>query len=552
MRVRVGAVDEKSRGLRVPARVGVFLLSVALVAAIALGAAPSRASATTSTGSNLPYDRGTLGGSSTYITASSSASTLAAAIVADPSTLTGATFVDRPNGGNPTATANTGFGSRIVVLAGTNMAVLSTGDATDANTVQTQSSGGDFGTPSVADNSPDTVVRGGHDVTVLQLNVVVPAYADCLGLDVNYLSSDAPVVSVGSVIDDDYIDGFIAELDPATPWSIAGQQPAASGQYSASQAAPADFAVTSQDDFLDANLMLAPGQGYADAQNIFYANGTPYSAGTGWLGAFRPVTPGTHVVDLSIFDRGDQHVDSTVLLDGLSFFHASPGSPAGADCLTGLEGLPAATAPQVVLTTPKAGGTVAQKPSFSGMFGTNYQDLPKVTLDVYKGEQATGTPIETLAAIDGSGTWSATSPRSLALGTYTAVAHQSNLSGQLGSSETHTFHVERGTKTTITCAPHSVPAGTASKCVVTVVDIASGHASTPAGKVTFSANAPGRFSDAGMCVLAAGKCNVKFTPSSVGSRTDTITATYLGKSPHAGSSGLYDVHVASSLRQRDR
>lgn len=98
---------------------------------------------------------------------------------------------------------------------------------------------------------------------------------------------------------------------------------------------------------------------------------------TGWLAAFTPVTPGSHIVNLSIFDRSDQLDDSTVLFNGLSFFTAASSSYAGGTCLVGLEPWHAdTTTPAVTLQTPAAGSGTSAKPSFGGSFATDYEDLP--------------------------------------------------------------------------------------------------------------------------------------------------------------------------------
>src|SRR5207245_2356343 len=98
----------------------------------------------------------------------------------------GATFVARPTSGKPTATA-TAVGN-VGPVDGTTFAVLSTGDATLADTDHTQSDTADN-----VDGGSD--VRGAHDVTILHLDLQVPADANCAAIAFDYLSDEAPPVS---------------------------------------------------------------------------------------------------------------------------------------------------------------------------------------------------------------------------------------------------------------------------------------------------------------------------------------------------------------------
>ena len=95
------------------------------------------------------------------------------------------------------------------------------------------------------------------------------------------------------------------------------------------------------------------------------------------------------------------------------------------------------------------------------------------------------------------------------------------------------------TSTAVVCAPGLVQAGTASTCIVTVVDT---HASPtpPTGTVSVSSNAGGSFAPGASCTLATAAsdrslCSVAFTPPAVGSFV--LTASY------GGNAGLF---VASS------
>jgi len=68
----------------------------------------------------------------------------------------------------------------------------------------------------------NTTFRGGHDVIVLSLRVQVPEEANCLTLAASFFSED-----YGNSVTDDprYFDSFLAELDPADPWSAGAGDP---------------------------------------------------------------------------------------------------------------------------------------------------------------------------------------------------------------------------------------------------------------------------------------------------------------------------------------
>src|SRR5205814_535673 len=101
------------------------------------------------------------------------------------------------------------------------------------------------------------------------------------------------------------------------------------------------------------------------------------------------------------------------------------------------------TAPTVTLnavTTPTTDNT----PSFSGNASTGSTDSSTVTLNVYAGSTATGSPVRTLSATQFLGSWSATvaDVDALADGTYTAQAVQADTAGNSGTSTARTFVVD--------------------------------------------------------------------------------------------------------------
>ena len=150
------------------------------------------------------------------------------------------------------------------------------------------------------------------------------------------------------------------------------------------------------------------------------------------------------------------------------------------------------TAPPVVtLTTPANGETTNHStPTFSGAAGTTAGDLPAVTVKVYTGSTATGTPAQTLTATASGGVWSVAASSKLPDGTYTAQASQSDKAGNTGTSTTDTFTIFTvGPTVTITSPAagsytnHDTPtfsgtAGTASGDSSVSVDVYSGSEAT--------------------------------------------------------------------------
>lgn len=113
------------------------------------------------------------------------------------------------------------------------------------------------------------------------------------------------------------------------------------------------------------------------------------------------------------------------------------------------------TAPSVTLTGMPTSATNNPTPSFSGAAGTASGDLSTVTVKIYSGASASGTPVQTLSATAPGGAWSATAS-SLADGTYTVQAEQSDTSGNTGQSTAHTFGVDTTPPaTTISSGPTS-------------------------------------------------------------------------------------------------
>jgi hypothetical protein len=133
-------------------------------------------------------------------------------------------------------------------------------------------------------------------------------------------------------------------------------------------------------------------------------------------------------------------------------------------------------APVVTLVSPADGAlTNDGTPDLSGAAGNASGDSSTVTVRIYAGSSATGSPVQTLTPTRSATSWSTTAA-TLASGTYTAQASQSDASGNTGTSAPHSFTVD-------TIAP-------------TATDIAAANGGATAGKaeagdvITFTFSEP--------------------------------------------------------------
>ncbi|MGO9489555.1 MAG: hypothetical protein ACLQBB_11065 [Solirubrobacteraceae bacterium] len=92
------------------------------------------------------------------------------------------------------------------------------------------------------------------------------------------------------------------------------------------------------------------------------------------------------------------------------------------------------TAPQVAIDSPTPGAATTEQPvAVSGSAGTAEGDLPAVTVQVYSGAIAEGTPVEAIEVQSHEGSW-AGDLAGLGPGSYTLRAEQTDTAGNLGSS----------------------------------------------------------------------------------------------------------------------
>jgi Divergent InlB B-repeat domain len=269
------------------------------------------------------------------ITTTRTSSTIASAIVADTSTISGSSFQEiAPTGSGleePNAVSTTALGG--FATNGANYGILTTGDATLAD--QPNNSGSD-GVGLGGNNG--TTVRGDNDfdVTVLKVDLNVPASVNCMTVDFRFLSEEYPEF-VGSNVND----AFVAELD-TSDWVTD------STSLTAAVTAPHNFAFDQNGNPITVN---AAGAATMTAAN---ATGTTYDGATPLLQASTPVTSGAHSVYLSIFDQGDGIYDSAVFLDNVRFSNRPTGT-----CVTG------ATSGEIlaVIKNGTGTGTVTSSPA---------------------------------------------------------------------------------------------------------------------------------------------------------------------------------------------
>jgi hypothetical protein len=120
-------------------------------------------------------------------------------------------------------------------------------------------------------------------------------------------------------------------------------------------------------------------------------------------------------------------------------------------------------APTVTLTAPAAGSrTTDTTPTLSGAAGNQTGDSSIVTVKIYSGSSATGTPVQTRTATRSGTAWSTTAT-TLAAGTYTAQATQTDNASNTGTSNANTFTIDTTKPTATSVAAANKTGGTAGK-----------------------------------------------------------------------------------------
>jgi Bacterial Ig-like domain len=119
--------------------------------------------------------------------------------------------------------------------------------------------------------------------------------------------------------------------------------------------------------------------------------------------------------------------------------------------------------PTVTVTAPANGSaTNDTTPTLSGTADNSTGDSTSVTVKIYSGPTATGTALQTKTVTRSGTTWSTTAS-TLAVGTYTVQATQTDTSGNTGTSNANTFTVDTSKPTATSVTATNKAGGTAGK-----------------------------------------------------------------------------------------
>ena len=122
-------------------------------------------------------------------------------------------------------------------------------------------------------------------------------------------------------------------------------------------------------------------------------------------------------------------------------------------------------APTVTLTSPAPGSAlVGTSLTASGAAGSASGDAATVTLAVYAGSAATGTPVRQVSGAVTGGAWTATAT-GLTARTYTLVARQSDAAGNVGSSSAVTVTLAAAGMAVTSANPTTIGQGATSRTV---------------------------------------------------------------------------------------
>jgi hypothetical protein len=121
-------------------------------------------------------------------------------------------------------------------------------------------------------------------------------------------------------------------------------------------------------------------------------------------------------------------------------------------------------APAVTVTAPANGSvTNATTPAITGTAGYATGDSTTVSVKIYSGTSASGTPVQTKSATrNTSGAWSVNAS-TLAQGTYTVQATQTDTAGNTGTSDANTFTIDTTKPTAVQLVAANGGGGTAGK-----------------------------------------------------------------------------------------
>ncbi len=139
---------------------------------------------------------------------------------------------------------------------------------------------------------------------------------------------------------------------------------------------------------------------------------------------------------------GSYRVTGAALGSGSYTAQASQRDAAGNVSLSASSTFTVDASPPAVSLASIAGFTVDRTPTFAGTAGTAAGDLAAVTVRIYPGSSASGSPLQVLPAVRNGASWSATAAALAANAQYTVQASQLDGTGNLGLSAARTFTVD--------------------------------------------------------------------------------------------------------------
>jgi hypothetical protein len=282
----------------------------------------------------------------------------------------------------------------------------------------------------------------------------------------------------------------------STRGGLAGWSTDASTSEELIAANPSNTTLTDTvDNFPPGQLVMTPGLGRQVA--VAWTSPLPHSAAVSVTGSVSSADPNgcttrftwnlTDQTGASLASGGSSgpvSASPTVAPGATIYFSVRPSLVHNLECDTALVALHITatdnTAPSVTLASPANGALISGgQPTFSGSASTGFGTSPTVTVRIYSGASATGTPVQTITTTrSAAGGYSLGPNASLADGQYTAQAEQDDLSNppDRGFSAPTTFLIHNA-------APTITLDSLGSRPLTTTTPTFTGQASSSAGTV---------------------------------------------------------------------
>jgi hypothetical protein len=222
------------------------------------------------------------------------------------------------------------------------------------------------------------------------------------------------------------------------------------------------------------------------------------------------------------------------LPDGTYTARVSQGDEAGNTGMSAAVTFTIDTSPPVVSVTAPADGAVlnSSQPAFSGQAGQAAGDDPSVTLKVYAGSTASGSPLQTHQVTPSAGSWTTGALAALGDGTYTVRAEQSDAAGNTGTSAPVTFAVDT-VAPVVSIDPVPSPSSDATPTLAGGAGTAAGDAST----VTVSIYAGGSALGSPVRTVGGAVSGSAWSAGPVASLPDGTYTAQVSQSDKAGNTG---------------